>query len=132
MRSMRIRSRSNTISIKEAMNLHQQIDDRYYYGRRRHDHFCYQRLQYCIKVLDKTAVDEQYFIFICKADQDQGGDVDYTDPVQHEKANPNYGVTIRPEEIANDAYQAQQDPQRKTFCQIAECLYRCHEGVFQH
>lgn len=75
--------------------------------------FCYQRLQYCIKILDKTAIDEQYFIFITKADQDDQGDVDYTDPVQHEKANPNYGVTIRPQDIANDAYQAQQDPQQR-------------------
>ena len=75
--------------------------------------FCYQRLQYCKKILDKTVKDEAYFVFICKADQDDNGDVDYTNPVEHEKANPNYGVTIRPQDIMNDALQAQNDPQQR-------------------
>ena len=75
--------------------------------------FCYQRLQYCKKILDKTVRDEQYFIFIAKADEDERGNVDYTNPIQHEKANPNYGVTIRPEDIMNDALQAQNDPQQR-------------------
>jgi len=76
--------------------------------------FCYQRLQYCKKILDKTAVDESYFVFIAKADEDPvTGDVDYTDPVQHEKANPCYGVTIRPEEMQNESIQAQNDPQQR-------------------
>lgn len=76
--------------------------------------FCYQRLQYCKKILDKTVTDEQYFVFIAKADEDpKTHEVDYTDPVQHEKANPNYGVTIRPEEILNSAIQAQNDPQQR-------------------
>lgn len=78
--------------------------------------FCYKRLTYCQKVLDKTVTDESYFVFIAKADQDENGVVDYTDPIQHEKANPNYGITIRPEDILNDALQAQNDPQnRKDF-----------------
>ncbi|MDK6729491.1 terminase large subunit, partial [Aerococcus urinae] len=38
---------------------------------------------------------------------------DYTNPIQHEKANPNYGVTIRPEDILSDAEQAQNDPQQR-------------------
>jgi phage terminase large subunit-like protein len=75
--------------------------------------FCYQRLQYCKKILDKTVRDEQYFVFIAKADEDERGNVDYTNPIQHEKANPNYGVTIRPEDILNDALQAQNDPQQR-------------------
>lgn len=75
--------------------------------------FCYRRLQYCKKILDKTVRDEQYFVFICKADEDERGDVDFLDPIQHEKANPNYGVTIRPEDIMNDALQALNDPQQR-------------------
>lgn len=75
--------------------------------------FCYQRLQYCKKILDKTVRDEQYFVYIAKADEDERGNVDYTNPIQHEKANPNYGVTIRPEDILNDALQAQNDPQQR-------------------
>lgn len=75
--------------------------------------FCYNRLKYCQKVLDKTVTDETYFIFVSKADENEDGDVDYTNPIQHEKANPNYGVTIRPGDILNDAMQAQNDPQQR-------------------
>lgn len=76
--------------------------------------FCYQRVQYCKKILDRTVKDEAYFVFIAKADEDPNtGEVDYTNPIQHEKANPNYGVTIRPEDIMNDALQAQNDPQQR-------------------
>ena len=75
--------------------------------------FCAQRVAYCRKVLRGVVRDDQYFIFICCADKDENGDVDYLDPVQHQKANPNYGVTIRAEDIMNDALQAQNDPQQR-------------------
>lgn len=72
--------------------------------------FCYQRLQYCQKVLNKEVEDEQYFIFIAKADDPE----DYTNPIEHEKANPNYGVTIRPADIMAEALQAQNDPSARS------------------
>ena len=75
--------------------------------------FCYQRMKYCQKVLDKTVKDDQYFIFIAKADEDENGEVDYLNPVIHEMANPAYGVSIRPDDIMNDAMQAQNDPQQR-------------------
>lgn len=75
--------------------------------------FCYRRLLYCKGVLDGTFADEAYFIYICKADEDENGNVDYTNPIEHEKANPNYGVTIRPNAIMDDAMQAQNDPQQR-------------------
>lgn len=68
--------------------------------------FCYQRLKYCQEVLAGTKQDDEYFIFICMADNPE----DYTNPIEHEKANPNYGVTIRPQDILNEALQAQNDP----------------------
>lgn len=79
--------------------------------------FLAQRVKYCKRVLDGQVKDEQYFIFICEADMSIGVDgkkyLDYTDPKVHEMANPGYGHTIRPEEIANDAMQAQNDPQQR-------------------
>ena len=75
--------------------------------------FLGQRLKYCKSVLDGTVEDEQYFIFICEADPDEDGVVDYTNPQVHEMANPGYGVTIRPKEILNDSLQAQNDPQQR-------------------
>lgn len=75
--------------------------------------FLGQRLKYCRQVLDGTITDEQYFIFICCAPKDENGEVDYLNPEVHEMANPAYGVSIRPEEIMNDARQAQADPQQR-------------------
>lgn len=78
--------------------------------------FCYQRLQYCKKILDGTAKNESYFIFLCEADADENGDIDYTNPKVHEMANPAYGVSIRPDDILNDSMIALNDPQmRKDF-----------------
>lgn len=71
--------------------------------------FCYQRLLYCQKVLNEQAEDEQYFIFIAKADESKDG-VDYTNPIEWEKANPNFNVTIKYEDIENEASQALNDP----------------------
>lgn len=75
--------------------------------------FLGQRLDYCKKVLDGQITDEQYFIFICEADADENGNIDFTNPKVHEMANPAYGVTIRPAEILNDSLQAQNDPQQR-------------------
>lgn len=75
--------------------------------------FLGQRLKYCKSVLDGLVEDEQYFIFICEADPDEEGEIDYTNPLVHEMANPGYGVTIRPNEILNDSLQAQNDPQQR-------------------
>lgn len=76
--------------------------------------FLGQRLKYCRKVLDGTVKDEQYFIFMCCApDGVKDGSVDFTDPEVHKMANPAYGVSIRPDDIMNDALQAQNDPQQR-------------------
>jgi phage terminase large subunit-like protein len=79
--------------------------------------FCYNRMKYCQKVLNGTIKDEQLFAFIAKADEDpETGEVDYTNPIEHEKANPNYNVSVSAQELMNDAMQAQNDPQqRKSF-----------------
>lgn len=75
--------------------------------------FCYRLVEYCKKILDGTVEDDSVFAFLCMADQDEKGVVDYMDAAQHEKANPSYGVTIRPADMMNDAQQAQNDPQRR-------------------
>ena len=75
--------------------------------------FLGQRLKYCKSVMDKVIDDEQYFIFICEADAGEDGEIDYTNPLVHEMANPGYGVTIRPQDILNDSLQAQNDPQQR-------------------
>lgn len=75
--------------------------------------FCYKRIQYCKKILNGTIKDEAYFVFMCKAPEDEKGIVDYTNSKVHEMANPAYGISIRPNDIMNDALQAQNDPQQR-------------------
>lgn len=85
--------------------------------------FCYNRLVYCQKVINKSEKtgkyeieDDKQFVFITKADQNEDGSVDFTNPKIHEMASPNFGVSIRPEDIMSDAMKAQNDPQtRKEF-----------------
>lgn len=78
--------------------------------------FGHDRMEYAVKVAEGTVIDDSFFSFVARADQDDKGNVDYTNPIQHQKANPNYGITIRPQDILNDSLQAQNDPiQRKDF-----------------
>ena len=86
--------------------------------------FCYRRLEYGVKVVSGTVKDDMLFCFISRADTDENGDCDFLDPVQHQKANPSYGVTIRPEDIMAEAQQAQNDPQqRKDFLSRSLNIY---------
>ena len=86
--------------------------------------FGYGRMDYSIKVATGIIEDDSLFSFIAKADQNEKGEVDYLDPIQHRKANPNYGVTIRPDDMLADAYQAQNDPQqRKDFLSRSLNIY---------
>ena len=75
--------------------------------------FCYRHLLYAVKVVTGTVKDDSLFCFISRADQDKNGNVDYTNPIQHQRANPNYGVSIRPSDILNAALRAQNDPQQR-------------------
>lgn len=86
--------------------------------------FGYGRQEYAVKVANGTVKDDAFFSFVARADQDEKGNVDYTNPVQHEKANPNYGVTIDPKDILNESLQAQNDPQqRKDFLSRSLNIY---------
>ena len=78
--------------------------------------FGYKHQEYCVKVVNGIVEDDRMFVLIARADEDENGDIDYTNPIQHQKANLNYGVTIRPEEILQASLQAMNDPtKRKDF-----------------
>ena len=86
--------------------------------------FCYRRMEYGIKVVNGTVKDDSLFVLIARADQNENGDVDYLDPIQHEKANLSYGVTVAPADLMNEALQAQNDPQqRKDFLSRSLNIY---------
>ena len=76
--------------------------------------FLAQRLEYARKVLNGTVENDSLFLFLCCADPDpETGEIDFTNPRVHEMANPSYGVTIRPNDIMNNAMQALHDPQQR-------------------
>ena len=86
--------------------------------------FGYRRMEYGIKVVNGTVKDDSLFVLIARADQDEKGDVDFTNAEQHEKANLSYGVTVSPDELMNEALQAQNDPQqRKDFLSRSLNIY---------
>ena len=86
--------------------------------------FGHDRMEYAVKVARGIVKDDSLFSFVARADQDEKGDVDYTNPIQHQNANPNYGVTIRPADILQEALQAQNDPrQRKDFLSRSLNIY---------
>lgn len=88
------------------------------------DSFCYRRMDYAVKVVSGTVKDDSLFCFVSRADQDENGNVDYTSAEQHAKANPSYGITIRPDDIMQEALQAQNDPQqRKDFLSRSLNIY---------
>lgn len=75
--------------------------------------FGYRRMEYAIKVVNGTVDDDSLFCLIARADQDDAGNVDYLSPEQHKKANLSYGLTVSGDDLLNEAYQAQNDPQQR-------------------
>lgn len=75
--------------------------------------FGYRRMEYAVKVVNGTVNDDSLFSFVARADQGEKGEVDFTNPIQHQKANLSYGVTKRPEDLKRRALQALNDPQQR-------------------
>ena len=75
--------------------------------------FGHGRMEYGIKVVSGVVDDDSIFVFIARADQDEKGNVDFTNAEQHAKANPSYGVTKRPADMMAAAMQALNDPQQR-------------------
>ncbi|MBQ8617647.1 MAG: terminase large subunit [Clostridia bacterium] len=85
--------------------------------------FCAQHANYCEKILNGTVRDDSMFVFMARAPEEKDGTINFTDEHVLRISNPNYGVTIRPEDIMRDALIALNDPQkRKEF--IAKRLNR--------
>jgi phage terminase large subunit-like protein len=61
---------------------------------------------YACKILDNVLVDESFFAFIAHADLED----DWQDEATWRKANPNYGVSVNPEDIRGLALKAKSMP----------------------
>ncbi len=67
---------------------------------------CYEQRTYITKILDSVVEDESYFGIIYTIDAED----DWTSEDAWKKANPNYGVSIYPDDIARLATKAMQLP----------------------
>lgn len=67
---------------------------------------CHEKMSYLHKVLDGSAADEAFFGINYTID---AGD-DYRDPAVHRKANPNYGVSVDPDDLKRKVSEAQHSP----------------------
>lgn len=63
---------------------------------------CYEQRKYVVDILHGTQVDETYFGVIYTIDDDD----DWTDPSVWVKANPNWGVSVNPDDIGRKANKA--------------------------
>lgn len=75
--------------------------------------FGYNRMIYSLRVASGEIKDDTLFSYVAAADKNEKGEVDFANPIQHQKANPNYGITIRPADMMQDAMQAKNDPQQR-------------------
>lgn len=67
---------------------------------------CYEQRDYTVKVLQRTNIDESWFGVIYTLDE---GDI-WHDPAVWRKANPNYGVSVRTDDMEAAARKAQAMP----------------------
>ncbi|KRM73016.1 terminase large subunit [Lacticaseibacillus brantae] len=76
--------------------------------------FLAQRVEYAKKVLSGTIKDDEYFFFICQADQNEDGDVDdFTSDDVLIKSNPSVGISVTLDDLRHDAQMALNDPQTR-------------------
>ena len=67
---------------------------------------CWEHHEYSRQVLEGTIEDDTWFAFVACADE---GD-DWTDPATWERANPSYGITVKPDDLARKCERARQLP----------------------
>ena len=70
-------------------------------GYDRHS-ICFEHHDYSIKVLEGVLQDDSWFAFIAAADEDD----DWTDPEVWRKANPNFGLSVKEDDLARKAEKA--------------------------
>lgn len=67
---------------------------------------CYEHHDYCEQILKGTIEDDTWFSFIATIDEGDKWD----DPTVWAKANPNYGISVKPDDLARKAEKAKRLP----------------------
>lgn len=71
---------------------------------------CYEQRNYVTKLLEGIFDDETYFGIIYTLDKEDIKKKDFFRPEMWAKANPNFGISVNPEDLARKAHKAQQTP----------------------
>lgn len=71
--------------------------------------FCYEQRQYGIKVLEQTVEDDSLFVLVYTLDDPE----DWEDETQWIKSNPNLGVSVKLEQLREQANEAKNIPDQK-------------------
>lgn len=81
---------------------------------------CYEQHDYGIKILENTIQDDTFFVYIACWDEED----DWTSPISWQKANPNYGISVKPDDLERKCYSAQQKPAEKNeFLRKHGCIW---------
>lgn len=76
---------------------------------------CWEQREYAVKILDGVIEDDSFFAYVATIDE---GD-DWLDEKNWIKANPNYGVSVKPEYLREQAKKARQIPSaQNTFLRL--------------
>ena len=67
---------------------------------------CYEMHDYSVKILEGTVKDDTHFAFIAAADKED----DWRKERTWKKANPNYGVSVKPDDLKRKCKKAQEIP----------------------
>jgi phage terminase large subunit-like protein len=67
---------------------------------------CFEQDDYAVKVLEGIIADDSFFAFIARIDEQD----DWTDPTCWPKANPNLGVSVKPDDLERKCDKARQVP----------------------
>jgi phage terminase large subunit-like protein len=67
---------------------------------------CWQHHQYSSQVLEEVLEDDTWFAFVATIDKED----DWTDPSVWQKANPNWGISVKPDDLARKANRAKNIP----------------------
>ncbi|NNF65977.1 MAG: terminase large subunit, partial [Gammaproteobacteria bacterium] len=67
---------------------------------------CWEQHEYTLNVLDGIFEDDSHFGFVAHLDKD----ADWTDPKEWAKANPNYGISVKVDDLARKCEKAKRVP----------------------
>lgn len=71
---------------------------------------CYEKHEYSVKILKQTVTDDTIFAYIATLDEDDLKNERWDNPKVWQKANPNYGISVKPDDLKRKCAKAKELP----------------------